>query len=111
MTSTDAPMAPSALPDLSDEAPAAEPTFTAPTPTLGLLASVEIEVTVEFGRRRLPLGDVARLDAGSLVVLDTLAGEPLVVYANGRRIATGEAVVVDGQFGIRIQHLVGQGED
>lgn len=105
---TDArPMTPEALPDLSGEpsprAPAAPPSTT----TLGLLADVEIEVTVEFGRRRLPLGEVARLDVGSVVELDTLAGEPLVVYANGRRIATGEAVVVDGQFGIRIQSLTG----
>ncbi len=98
------PMTPDALPDLSD-GPTGERTFTASTPTLGLLADVEIEVTVEFGRRRLPLGDVARLDAGSVVVLDTLAGEPLVIYANGRRIATGEAVVVDGRFGVRVQHL------
>ncbi len=109
--SPDTAAPPSALPDLSDEPAVGERTFTASSPTLGRLASVEIEVTVEFGRRRLPLGDVARLDVGSLVVLDTLAGEPLVVYANGRRIATGEAVVVDGQFGIRIQHLVTQGDD
>ena len=85
----------------------------APTPaarsnyTIDLLSEVEIEVTVELGRRRLSIGEVTRLDVGSVVELDTLAGEPLVVYANGRRIATGEVVVVDGQFGVRIQALAG----
>lgn len=94
-------------PDLTAEAPTARPS---PDPglvasTMDLLADVELEVTVELGRCRLPLGEVARLGVGSVVELDTLAGEPLVVYANGRRIATGEAVVVDGQFGIRVGRL------
>lgn len=72
---------------------------------MDLLSGVELEVTVELGRRRLSLGEVARLGVGSIVELDTLAGEPLVIYANGRRIATGEAVVVEGQFGVRILSL------
>ena len=75
--------------------------------TIDLLSEVEIEVTVELGRRRLSIGEVTRLDAGSVIELDTLAGEPLVVYANGRQIATGEVVVVDGQFGVKIQALAG----
>ena len=102
------PLAPDTLPALPAEARAAAGPLS--PSALDLLADVEIEVTVELGRRRMPLGDVARLDVGSVIELDTLAGEPLVVYANGRRIATGEAVVVDGQFGVRIQHLVTPGE-
>ena len=97
---TDAPD-PEALPTLeTPPAPDAPPAA-----TMDLLADVEIEVTVELGRRRISLGEVSRLTVGSVVKLDTLAGEPLVLYANGRRIATGEAVVVEGQFGVRIQHL------
>lgn len=86
-----------------EHSPAPDPALTAAT--MSLLSDVELDVTVELGRCRMPLGDVARLGVGSVVELDTLAGEPLVVYVNGRRIATGEAVVVDGQFGIRITHL------
>ena len=95
---------------LEDAAPAVSaPPRPAPTGagTLDLLGDVELEVTVELGRCRLPLAEVARLGIGSVVELDALAGEPLVVYANGRRIATGEAVVVDGQFGVRIQKVSG----
>ncbi len=100
------PMAPDALPDFSG---VASPSAMGPPPgsALAFLADVEIDVTVELGRRRLSLGEVARLDVGSVVERDALAGEPLVVYANGRRIATGEAVVVDGQFGVRIQEVMG----
>ena len=96
--------------DLASEAPAEAPAPAAtprPNATIDLLSDVEIEVTVELGRRRLSIGEVTRLDVGSVVELDTLAGEPLVVYANGRQIATGEVVVVDGKFGVRIQALAG----
>jgi flagellar motor switch protein FliN/FliY len=73
--------------------------------TMDLLADVELEISVELGRRRLTIGEVSRLAVGSVLELDTLAGEPLRLFANGRLIGTGEAVVVDGQFGIRISTL------
>ena len=101
-----APHAPAAAPPTATPPPQAPPTASASGPTtMDLLSGVEIEVTVELGRRRMTLGEVAQLGVGSVVELDTLAGEPLVLYANGRRIATGEAVVVDGQFGVRIGAL------
>jgi flagellar motor switch protein FliN/FliY len=71
-----------------------------------LLAEVELEVTVELGRRKLPLADVLRLTTGSVIELENLVGEPLEVFANGRLIAEGEAIVIDEQFGIRITRLV-----
>ena len=102
-------LAPDTLPDLSAERAAAPPAGGAARApggtTMDLLAGVELEVTVELGRRRLSLGEVAQIGVGSVVELDTLAGEPLVVYANGRRIATGEAVVVEGQLGVRVRAL------
>ncbi len=108
---TDSPTSAPPQPQTAEPTSAAPPAPPAPSAsgarptTMDLLADVEIEVTVELGRRRMSLGEVSRLDIGSVVELDTLAGEPLVLYANGRRIATGEAVVVDGQFGVRIQML------
>ena len=72
---------------------------------LAMLAEVELEVTVELGRRKLPLADLLRITKGSVFELEKLVGEPLEVYANGRLIAEGEAVVVDEQFGVRITNL------
>ena len=74
-------------------------------PDLHLLSDVELEVTVELGRRRLPLADVLRLTTGSVVELDKMVGQPLSVFANGRLIAEGEAVVIDDQFGVRVTGL------
>lgn len=70
-----------------------------------LLAEVELEVSVELGRRLLPLSDVLQLTNGSVIELEKLVGEPLSIYANGRFVAEGEAVVIDEKFGIRITNL------
>jgi flagellar motor switch protein FliN/FliY len=75
------------------------------TGNLDMLSDVELEVTVELGRRRLPLADVLRLTTGSIIELEKLVGQPLEVYANGRLIAEGEAVVIDEQFGVRVTSL------
>lgn len=73
-----------------------------------LLAEVNLEVRVELGRRELPLADVLKLTTGSVVELEKMVGEPLSVYANGRLIAEGEAVVIDEQFGVRITDLASE---
>jgi flagellar motor switch protein FliN/FliY len=73
-----------------------------------LLSEVELEVSVELGRRRLPLSDVLQLTSGSVIELEKLVGEPLSLYANGRFVAEGEAVVIDEKFGIRITSLAPQ---
>lgn len=70
-----------------------------------MLAEVELDVRVELGRRQLPLADVLQLTSGSVIELEKLVGEPLNIYANGRFIAEGEAVVIDEKFGVRITKL------
>lgn len=70
-----------------------------------MLAEVELDVRVELGRRQLPLADVLQLTSGSVIELEKLVGEPLSIYANGRFIAEGEAVVIDEKFGVRITKL------
>ncbi len=70
-----------------------------------LLAEVELNITVELGRRRIPLSDVLKLTSGSVIELEKLVGEPLEIFANGRLIAEGEAVVIEEQFGVRISNL------
>jgi flagellar motor switch protein FliN len=70
--------------------------------SMELLYGVNLEVTVEIGRTRLPIREVLALTPGSIVELDKLAGEKVDVLVNGHLIATGEVVVVDENFGVRI---------
>jgi len=73
---------------------------------LDLIMAVPLEVAVEIGRTRKKVKDILSLSKGSLVVLDKLAGDQVDVYVNGKCIAHGDVVVVDDNFGIRINEIV-----
>lgn len=74
-----------------------------------LLHDVPLEVTVELGRIRMNLSELAaRLGPGSIITLDTPTGAPLDVRVNGRAIARAEAIAVGEKCGIRIVELIGK---
>ncbi len=100
--SDDVAVSPAGFPDLGPESISSGD---GAIPNFDLMAEVNLEVSVELGRRNIPLADLLRLTTGSVIELEKLVGEPLEVYANGRLIAEGEAVVIDEQFGIRITRL------
>lgn len=73
-----------------------------------LLHDVPLEVTVELGRARLNLSELAaHLGPGSIISLDTPTGAPLDVRVNNRLVARAEAIAVGEKVGIRIVELVG----
>lgn len=74
-----------------------------------MLHGVELEVTVELGRTRMPVRELLALTPGAVVALDRAAGSPADLLVNGRLIARGEVVVVDEDFGIRITEIVADG--
>ncbi len=73
---------------------------------MAFLRDVEVELTLEIGRRRMRISDVMKLGPGKMVELDKQAGEPLELLVNGRLIGRGEAVVVGDRYGIRITEIV-----
>jgi flagellar motor switch protein FliN len=70
-----------------------------------MLRDVEVEITVEIGRRRMRIADVLKLAAGQTLELSKSAGEPLDVYVNGKLLGHGEAVVLGDRYGIRITEI------
>jgi flagellar motor switch protein FliN/FliY len=90
------------------EATITEVTHAGPTSAdpLALLRDVEVELTLEIGRRRMKISEVVKLGPGRTVELDKMAGEPLELLVNGRLIGRGEAVVVGDRYGIRITEIV-----
>jgi len=93
-------------PDTNDAAAAATSEGASAHDAMALLRDVEVELTLEIGRRRMKIADVVRLAPGSMVELDKQAGEPLELLVNGRLIGRGEAVVVGDRYGIRITEIV-----
>lgn len=72
---------------------------------LQLISDIPLQVTVELGRTHKSLQEVMNLGVGSVVILDRLAGEPVDVIVNGKRIAKGEVVVIDENYGVRINEI------
>lgn len=73
---------------------------------LSLVLDVPVEVSVELGKRTIPISELLSLGPGSVVELDKAAGESLDVLVNGKLVARGEAVVVGEKYGIRIVEVV-----
>ena len=71
-----------------------------------VLKDVEVELTLEIGRRQMKIADVLRLQPGQTVELNKAAGEPIDIYVNDRLLGRGEAVVVGDRYGVRITELV-----
>ena len=77
---------------------------------LDLLLDVNLKVAVELGRARLKFRDVLNLTNGSVVELTKLTSEPVDILVNGSLLATGEVVVVDDHFAVRITKLLNRVE-
>jgi flagellar motor switch protein FliN/FliY len=73
---------------------------------IDLIRDVPLEITVELGKTGKKINEILDFGVGSVIELDRLVGEPLDVLANGKRIAKGEVVVVDENYGIRITDII-----
>lgn len=80
------------------------------TKTMDLLLDVELPVSVSFGRTQLALKDVIKLTTGSIVELNRSIIEPVEVIVNNCVIARGEVVVIEGNYGVRIQQIISRQE-
>ena len=72
---------------------------------LRLLENIEVRLTVEVGNTEIKIKDLLRLNEGSVIELDRLAGDALDILANGTKIAKGEVVMVGEKFGIRFTEV------
>lgn len=73
---------------------------------IDLILDVPLEVSVELGRTKKNIRDILSLSAGSLIELNKLAEEPVDIFINGKKIAYGEVVVIDENFGVKITGIV-----
>ena len=101
-----APAAETAMPAAFGNFGAAAPAAGGAGHDLNLVLDIPVQLTVELGRTRIPIKNILQLAQGSVVELDTLAGEPMDVLVNGYLIAQGEVVVVNEKFGIRLTDIV-----
>jgi len=76
------------------------------SPDMELIADIPVQLSVELGRTRMTIKQILQLGQGSVIELDSLAGQPMDIYINGYLIAQGEVVVVDERYGIRLTDII-----
>jgi flagellar motor switch protein FliN len=89
-------------------APAAAATDTSLTqlsPGLELLLDVELEASLRFGCREMPLGELLELGPGDVVQLDRHVSDPVDLIVGDKIVARGDVVLVNGNFGLRISEV------
>ena len=69
---------------------------------LDMILDIPVTLSVEIGRTRINISNLLKLNQGSVVELDRLAGEPM----DGTLVAHGEVVVVNEKFGIRLTDII-----
>jgi flagellar motor switch protein FliN len=77
---------------------------------LDMILDIPLKVTVLLGRTRWPIKDILGLSPGSVVEMQSLVDEPVEILVNGTLVATGEVVVVNENFGVRISNIIGPRE-
>lgn len=72
---------------------------------MGVFMDLQLAASIRFGETEMLLEDVIKLGVGSVIELNSSIDEPVDLVVNGRALARGEVVVVDGFYGIRITEL------
>lgn len=82
------------------------PTSSSKQRDLSFFRQIPVKVTLEVASTEVSLGELMRVEEGAVIELDKLAGEPLDVRVNGRLLAKGEVVVVNGKYGLRLVDVI-----
>jgi flagellar motor switch protein FliN/FliY len=75
------------------------------SPGLELLLDVELEASLRFGSREMPLGEILDLGPGDVVQLDRHVADPVDLLVGDKIVARGEVVLVNGNFGLRVTEV------
>jgi flagellar motor switch protein FliN len=72
---------------------------------IDLLLDVELEASLRFGSREMPLSQVVELGPGDVVQLDRHISDPVDLVVGDKIVARGEVVLVNGNFGLRVTEV------
>lgn len=70
------------------------------------ILDIPIEITAVLGRTKMPLNEILELGKGSLIELDTLDNQEVEILVNGKKIAYGQVVIAQQNFGIKITSIL-----
>ena len=75
---------------------------------LAKIANVEVKLTAQLGKAKVPLKDILRYDSGTIVLLDNKENEPVDIFVDNVRGARGTIVAVDNCYGVKVTEILEQ---
>jgi len=84
----------------------AQPASASDAGDLDMVLDVPVELSVEIGRTTMTIRETLEIGPGAIITLNKMTGEPVDLLVNGRRIARGEVVAIDEEFGLRVTQIV-----
>jgi len=79
-------------------------------PHIHFILDLPLELTVEIGRTIMNVKTLLQQNQGSVIELTKHADEPVEIFVGSKLMATGEVVVVDDNFGVRIEDVASQAD-
>ena len=70
------------------------------------IAEVNMDVSVEIGRKRVPIETLLNWREGSLLEMDMVSGDSVDVRVNGEPFAKGEVITIAENFGVRLLEIL-----
>jgi len=94
-----------ARPDVAVTLDADGPTSRAAS-DLEAVFDVPVQVSAVLGRSRMEVGDLLKLEPGTVLELDRKVGEAIDIYVNNRLVARGEVVLVEEKLGVTMTEII-----
>lgn len=73
---------------------------------LAKIANVEVKLTAQLGKTKIPLKDILRYEPGTVVMLDNREEEPVDIFVDSVLVARGVVVALDNCYGVKITQIV-----
>ena len=85
----------------------AETNVSGPGGSIDILLDMSVPITVNIGQTEIPVRRLLQLGPGSVLKLSKPINEPLELYLDENKFASGTVVVVDGRFAVKITQILG----
>lgn len=73
---------------------------------LAKIANVEVRLTAQLGKTRVPLKDILRFEQGTIVSLDNKEEEPIDIFVDSVLVARGVVVALDNCYGVKVTEII-----
>jgi flagellar motor switch protein FliN len=70
------------------------------------LGDIPLRITVQLGNLELKIEEILKLEKGSIIGMEKLAGEPLEFFVGRKLAAKGEVVVINEKYGLRLTEII-----